>query len=411
MKAPKTTALLVLFLFAGRGNAQQCGTPDARLTYALDHSDSCPLSNGQPYTIAGSVKIRDYNFTCTADSNVSPPPNPGTVYWTGNPSSATGYGQTYCNYSSPYSSYDCPAFMYLKVTRASSPTDYNRFYNQAYSYKAVSGSCPQSNFVQDFQQCNGLTCQPPPPPPPPTCPKNYYCDPNTEAPCGDANADPCCCISPIILDVTGNGFQLTSAAKGVLFDIRGTGDPIQMAWIASGVDNAFLCLPDPDGKCDDGKDLFGNFTPQPQSANPNGFAALAVYDDPKNGGNGDGIIDSRDAIFFSLRLWIDSNHDGISQPEEIHTLPSLGVNAISLAYESSKRTDQYGNVFRYRAKVNPDDPGTSHVGRVAYDVFFVLLSRANANNLAARRAAPGDAPGCKVPALTKGGMLSPIGRF
>lgn len=137
-------------------------------------------------------------------------------------------------------------------------------------------------------------------------------------------------------------------------------------------DNAFLALPGADGLIHSGKELFGNFTPQPPSSTPNGFAALAVYDNPKNGGNGDGIIDARDAIFKSLRLWIDANHDGVSQPEEIHTLSSLGVNSISLKYREDHKTDQYGNELRYRAAVNPDHP--DNVGRVAYDVFFVIAT-------------------------------------
>jgi hypothetical protein len=189
---------------------------------------------------------------------------------------------------------------------------------------------------------------------------------------GERCAPPGCCGSPIIIDVSGQGFHLTNAANGVLFDISGSGSPWQIGWTAVGADNAFLALPGSDGLVHNGKELFGNFTPQPPSNNPNGFLALAVYDLPANGGNGDGIIDSRDAIFSSLRLWIDENHDGISQPIELHTLPSLGVNSINLKYHFSRREDQYGNLFRFRSRVNPDDPNAdSEVGRTAYDVFFV----------------------------------------
>ena len=182
-----------------------------------------------------------------------------------------------------------------------------------------------------------------------------------------------CCVSPILIDTDGHGFHLTNADQGVKFDIVGNGIPTQMGWTEKGGTNAFLALPGPDGLVDNGKQLFGDLTPQPQSATPNGFAALAQFDLPENGGNGDGVIDARDRIFPSLRLWIDANHDGICQKDELFTLDALGVNSISLKYRETLMVDQYGNVFRYKSRVNPDDPKESDVGRTAYDVFFVTL--------------------------------------
>jgi hypothetical protein len=156
-----------------------------------------------------------------------------------------------------------------------------------------------------------------------------------------------------------------------MFDIANTGSPIQMAWTAN-TNNAFLVLDrNNSGTITDGAELFGNFTSQPVSAHPNGFAALAVYDDPTNGGNGDGLIDARDKIFASLRLWVDVNHDGISQLSELHTLPEMGIYSISLDYSLSERKDQYGNLFRYRARVNQGMHGPADVGKTAYDVFLV----------------------------------------
>lgn len=174
-------------------------------------------------------------------------------------------------------------------------------------------------------------------------------------------------MSPIVIDVDHSGFSMTNAAGGVDFNMLNDGVPLAISWTASDSTNAFLVLDrNGNGTIDNGQELFGDLTPQPSSSAPNGFIALAEYDKFANGGNGDGLIDGYDSVYSRLRLWQDANHNGISESSELHPLEGF-LRAIDLDYKKAKRIDQYGNEFRYRAKVY--DVHGVQAGRWAWDVF------------------------------------------
>ena len=202
-----------------------------------------------------------------------------------------------------------------------------------------------------------------------------------EEPCGGCGGgifeeQPTCeCLgyqTPILVSIRGNRLQLTSAQDGVNFDLDSDGIRERVGWTAPGADDAFLVFDrNQNGVIDNGTELFGDTSPQHPSADPNGFEALAWHDDPHHGGNGDGVIDSKDPVFYDLAFWIDSNHDGVSQASELRWAIEAGVVAFGLDYRTSRRTDQHGNQLKYLGRIEMDAGRHGPRRKFAVDVIFV----------------------------------------
>jgi hypothetical protein len=171
------------------------------------------------------------------------------------------------------------------------------------------------------------------------------------------------CPSPIVINLGGEGYRLTDVANGVHFDLDADGGaPDLVSWTAAGEPLAFLALDrNGNGSIDDGKELFGNFTPlRNGQLAANGFDALVEFDS-----NHDGVVDARDAGWLALLLWVDSNHDGLSTSDEITPIVRSEVRGIETVYHWTGRRDRYGNMFKYQGRVQLKS-GT----RVCYDIFF-----------------------------------------
>ncbi|RMR10291.1 calcium-binding protein [Pseudomonas syringae group genomosp. 7] len=145
-------------------------------------------------------------------------------------------------------------------------------------------------------------------------------------------------VSPLILDLDGNGVSTLGLSKGVHFDHDANGFREGTGWAGAG--DALLVLDkNHNGLIDDGAELFGNQSVLGDGTKAgNGFEALKQLDS-----NRDGLFDSSDKMFTDVKVWEDLNFDGVSQSNEILSLDAVEISKIYLDYQSMATIDISGN--------------------------------------------------------------------
>jgi hypothetical protein len=132
-------------------------------------------------------------------------------------------------------------------------------------------------------------------------------------------------ISPLVLDIDGDGVELTRLGIGgensstVYFDMDNDGFALRTAWVTGG-DGLLALDRNNNGIIDNQSELFGEGRldgtapnlQQVQPSIPDGFAALRLLDS-----NNDRKMNSADAEFNNLKVWIDANVDGKTDAVEI----------------------------------------------------------------------------------------------
>ena len=142
-------------------------------------------------------------------------------------------------------------------------------------------------------------------------------------------------VSPLSIDLQGDGLETRSIDQGILFDIHNSGEAINTGWI-SGEDGFLAVDNNANGQIDNGSELFGGGVGE-------GFAKLASFDS-----NQDGVVNANDMNFDQLRIWQDANENGFTDMGELVSLEDAGLLGLNTSFESTFSGDEHGNVLGER---------------------------------------------------------------
>ncbi|WP_363737436.1 Ig-like domain-containing protein [Sphingobium sp. LMA1-1-1.1] len=142
-------------------------------------------------------------------------------------------------------------------------------------------------------------------------------------------------LSPIILDLDGDGVEMRSIKKAkAAFDMNGDGIADNTGWVGKG--DGFLVIDrDGDGSITSASEL--SFLTEKSNAKSD-LDALGALDSNK-----DGKIDASDTRFGELKIWVDSDGDGATDSGELKSLADHGITSISLSSRAVEQNVKIGS--------------------------------------------------------------------
>lgn len=158
---------------------------------------------------------------------------------------------------------------------------------------------------------------------------------------------------PLALDLDGNGIVTTNLASGPQFDLDANGFKETTGWVAGG-DGLLVRDLNGNGTIDNGAELLGDRTVLPNGGlATSGFDALTALDS-----NQDGRVDAQDTAWAELKVWKDTNNDGVSTSDELLSMADAGVQAINTGYTQPAEPIDLGNqnsIFQLGSFKRSDD--------------------------------------------------------
>ncbi len=172
---------------------------------------------------------------------------------------------------------------------------------------------------------------------------------------------------PVMLDLDGDGIEtIGKETSGVAFDVDDSGFLKQTSWLSG--DDAFLTLDrNYNGQVDTGREMFSNST---VALGRRGLAGMAWVD-----ANYDGKLTAADPVWDELKIWQDTNQNGVQDDGETQGLDGVGITELNYAMGTFQQSGQVKQL------ASPDMEADKEGTRVSVVPEGIIIENSGDNQL------------------------------